>query len=71
MSNDWQPNHEQKNGVILRTIEFIADEVEELRQEIDCPPTYIANMLREIADNIENNPKTKKYVEDPNLDFYA
>ncbi len=54
---DWQPTNEQKNGVISRTCEFITDEAQELMEELNCPPIYIADMLRAIAANFEINSK--------------
>ena len=53
MNNDWKPTDEQLNGVISRTCEFITDEAQELKEELGCPPGYIADMLRAIADNMQ------------------
>ena len=52
MTKDWTPTSEQLNGVISRTCEFITDEAQELIEELECPPIYVADMLRSIADNI-------------------
>ena len=60
MSDEWIPTDEQKNGVISRTCEFITDESNELMEELGCPPSYIADMLRAIADNLQVN-STKNY----------
>ncbi len=71
MADSWKPNDEQKNGVISRTIEFITDEADELMQELDCPPSYIASILRAIADNLEDGQRDMHLEEDSKLDFYA
>ena len=60
MSDEWIPTDEQKNGVISRTCEFITDESNELMEELGCPPSYIADMLRAIADKLLVN-STKIY----------
>ncbi len=52
MVEDWEPTSEQLQGVISRTCEFITDEAQELIEELECPPIYVADMLRSIADNI-------------------
>ncbi len=52
MAKEWIPTDEQKNGVISRTCEFITDEAQELIEELNCPPIYVADMLRTIAENI-------------------
>ena len=52
MAEDWTPTDEQKNGIISRTCEFITDEAQELMEELKCPPSYVAEMLRTIADNL-------------------
>ncbi len=51
---DWEPTDLQKDGLISRTCEFITDEAQELMQELNCPPSYIACMLRAIANNFED-----------------
>ena len=57
MTNKWEPNNDQKNGVICRTVEFIVDEADELMQELNCPPGYIAEVLRAIANDFDSNDK--------------
>ena len=59
MTEDWTPTHNQKDGVISRTCEFITDEAQELIQELECPPSYVADMLRAIADNIGRSRDSK------------
>ena len=71
MTNEWKPTNDQKNGVICRTVEFIVEEVDELMQELNCPPSYIAELLRVIADDFENDSNDKESVDDPKLDFFA
>jgi len=59
MTEDWTPTEEQKNGIISRTCEFITDEAQELMEELKCPPIYVADMLRAIADNLGRSRDTE------------
>ncbi len=71
MAENWEPSEAQKDGVIRSTCEFIADEVQELMQELGCPPSFIAGILRDIADSLEEGPKARNFEEDPRLDLYV
>ncbi len=71
MSKNWKPSFAQENGIISRTVDFISEEAEDLRQELNCPPDYIAALLRAIADKFEDDLRKKQYLEEPKLDFYA
>ena len=60
MSKKWYPSADQKNGVISRTVDFVTEEVQELIEELDCPTSYGASLLRAIADNIEEGERVSK-----------
>ena len=59
MTEDWNPTDEQKDGIISRTCEFITDEAQELMEELECPPSYVADMLRAIAENLGRSRDTE------------
>ncbi len=57
MTEDWRPTDDQKNGVITRTVQFVSEEVQELIEELGCPKSYGASLLRAIAEKIEDKDK--------------
>ncbi len=64
MTHDWKATDEQNEGVINRTVSFISDEIQELIDELECPKSFGADLLRAIADNIEVNPTEKTLKEE-------
>ena len=50
----WEPTDHQVNGVISSSWDFIRDEAKELQEELKCPSSYIAGMLRAIADGFDD-----------------
>ena len=58
----WVATDDQTNGPITSAWEFIDGECQDLQNEIGCPRSYIAGMLRAIADNWDG-PSTKEMIE--------
>ena len=44
----WKPTEHQQSGAISRTFDFFNDELNELREELDCPDEFIYDFLEEI-----------------------
>ena len=57
MAEMWKPTVNQMNGVISSSCEFIKDEANELLGELQCPPEYIAGILKSIARDFESMEK--------------
>ena len=57
MTEEWKPTAEQINGVIRSSCEFIKDEANDLLEELQCPPDYIAGILKSIASDFESKGK--------------
>tara|TARA_B100000579_G_scaffold399884_1_gene381125 strand:- start:171 stop:383 length:213 start_codon:yes stop_codon:yes gene_type:complete len=53
----WQPTDEQVDKVILPAMQGIAQQCADHINELQCPPEFIALMLRDIADAFENPAK--------------
>ena len=53
MLKNWEPTDDQMNGPISSSYEFIKDEANDLLEELQCPPGYIAAMLKSIARDFE------------------
>ena len=49
----WQPTDEQVDKVILPAMQGIAQQCGYIN-ELQCPPEFIAVMLRDVADAFEN-----------------
>ena len=50
----WQPTDEQVDKVILPAMQGIAQQCANYINELQCPPEFIAVMLRDVADAFEN-----------------
>ena len=57
MTKEWKPTADQINGVISSSYEFIKDEATDLLEELQCPPDYIAGILKSIARDFEIEEK--------------
>ena len=57
MAVEWKPTVEQLNGVISSSCEFIKDETNDLLEELQCPPEYIAGTLKSISSDFESKEK--------------
>jgi len=64
MSNNcdsgWKPSEEQINNIILPAYQEMAKKSVEYINEFGCPPEYVADMLRDIADALTSvHPDSK------------
>ena len=50
----WKPTEEQVDKMILPAMQEIAQQCASHMNELQCPPGFIALMLRDIADAFEN-----------------
>ncbi len=50
----WQPTDEQVDKIILPAMQGIAHQCAGYINELQCPPQFIAVMLRDVADAFEN-----------------
>ena len=50
----WQPTDEQVDKIILPAMQEIAQQCAGYINELQCPPEFIAVMLRDVADAFEN-----------------
>ena len=57
MTEEWKPTADQINGLISSSCEFIKDEANDLLEELQCPPDYIAGILKSIASDFESKEK--------------
>tara|TARA_B100000965_G_C19481556_1_gene708768 strand:- start:381 stop:563 length:183 start_codon:yes stop_codon:yes gene_type:complete len=57
MKEKWKPTVDQENGVISSSREFIKGEANDLLEEFQCPPHYIAGILKSIASDFESKEK--------------
>ena len=57
MTEEWKPTADQTNGVISSSCEFIKDEANDLLQELQFSPDYIAGILKSIASDFESKEK--------------
>ncbi len=51
----WQPTQEQVDKVILPGMQEIANQCAGYINELQCPPEFVAVMLRDIADAFESS----------------
>ena len=57
MTEDWKSTACQINGLITSSFEFIKDEANDLLEELQCPPDYVAGVLKSIASDFESKEK--------------
>tara|TARA_Y100001968_G_C19322270_1_gene699920 strand:+ start:297 stop:509 length:213 start_codon:yes stop_codon:yes gene_type:complete len=50
----WNPTEDQVDKIILPAMQAIAQQCGSYINELECPPGFIALMLRDIADAFEN-----------------
>ena len=48
----WEPTKKQVDDIILPAYTFISQKCVAYIKELKCPPEYIADMLRDVADAI-------------------
>ena len=57
MAKEWEPKEEHQ-AVIARSIEFISDEIADLKVALQCPNTFIV----EIANRVVSEHKTNQII---------
>ena len=50
----WQPTDQQVDKIILPAMQGIAQQSAGYMNELQCPPEFIAVMLRDVADVFDN-----------------
>ena len=50
----WQPTQEQVDKIILPAMQDVAQQCVGYINELQCPPEFVAVMLRDIADAFES-----------------
>ena len=57
----WSPSQDQIDNIIIPAMQSTAQQYADYANELQCPPEFIALMLRDIADAFEENePKGEK-----------
>ncbi len=54
----WTPTDEQIDNIIIPAMQGTAQQYANYANELQCPPEFIALMLRDIADTFEENAHT-------------
>ena len=54
MAQDWEPKEEHQ-AVIARSIEFISDELAELKEALRCPNSFIVEITNKVVSEYETN----------------
>tara|TARA_Y100001968_G_scaffold186463_1_gene170882 strand:+ start:321 stop:533 length:213 start_codon:yes stop_codon:yes gene_type:complete len=54
----WAPTEDQINNIIIPAMQRTAQKYANYASELQCPPEFIALMLRDIADTFEENSLT-------------
>lgn len=54
----WAPTEDQINKIIIPAMQGTAQQYARYATELQCPPEFIALMLRDIADTFEENVLT-------------
>ena len=52
----WSPTEDQIDNIIIPAMQGTAQQYAKYASELQCPPAFIALMLRDIADTFEENP---------------
>ena len=56
----WEPTEEQIESVIIPAMKNIAQQCAGYGEGLQCPPSFIAMMLRDIADAFDEQPLESK-----------
>ena len=54
----WSPTEDQIDNIIIPAMQGTAQQYAVYAKELQCPPAFIALMLRDIADTFEENAIT-------------
>ena len=52
---NWSPTQDQIDNIIIPAMQVTAQQYANYANELQCPPAFIALMLRDIADTFEEN----------------
>ena len=52
---NWSPTEDQIDNIIIPAMQGTAQQYAKYASELQCPPAFIALMLRDIADSFEEN----------------
>ena len=58
LESKWSPTEDQINNIIIPAMQATAQQYANYANELQCPPAFIALMLRDIADTFEENAIT-------------
>ena len=53
--NKWSPTEDQIDNIIIPAMQGTAQQYAKYANDLQCPPAFIALMLRDIADTFEEN----------------
>ena len=56
----WSPTEDQIDNIIIPAMQATAQQYAKYAGELKCPPTFIALMLRDIADTFEENTNSSE-----------
>ena len=56
----WSPTEHQIDNIIIPAMQETAQQYATCASELQCPPAFIALMLRDIADTFEENAITSE-----------
>ena len=56
----WAPTEDQINKIIIPAMQGTAQQYARYASELQCPPAFVALMLRDIADTFEENVLTEE-----------
>ena len=51
----WSPSQDQIDNIIIPAMQSTAQQYADYANELQCPPAFIALMLRDVADAFEEN----------------
>ena len=54
----WSPTEDQIDNIIIPAMQETAQQYSRYASELQCPPAFIALMLRDIADTFDENVLT-------------
>ena len=57
MANDWEPKEEHQ-AIIVRSLEFISDELAELQEALHCPNSFIVEIANKVISEYKTNQIT-------------
>ena len=61
MNEDWNATDELEKDIITAVYQDINNQIEEMVEDLGCPRSFAARLLKSIADNFKDGPKVVKY----------